>query len=263
MTNFFSVNIRNFKFFHISVRIFVVAVAFVVDFSPWYLLWTFMAYLTYFTIGQSIMMHRYYSHNMFEFNNVATKWLFILITIMSARGAPIGWSYIHRVHHANVDNEDDPHSPHNPGFSILKISDTNNMSGNIQPLKVRNLLTKENLRLTDYYWLYALTVPVIMILLSVELFYYGWLVPVFMFQILSQIFNYANHYHIVGSYKSHSTGKVGHSVNNILLWTLTLGEAWHNNHHAQPGNLNFGQKWWELDPSYWIIKLVKKDRNDN
>jgi stearoyl-CoA desaturase (delta-9 desaturase) len=48
------------------------------------------------------------------------------------------------------------------------------------------------------------------------------------------------------------------SVNIPWLFTLILGEAWHNNHHGEARNPNFGNRhWWELDPTYWLIKLIR------
>ncbi len=44
------------------------------------------------------------------------------------------------------------------------------------------------------------------------------------------------------------------------LWWVALvsyGEGWHNNHHAHPSNARAGHKWWEVDPTYWIIKGLK------
>jgi stearoyl-CoA desaturase (delta-9 desaturase) len=35
------------------------------------------------------------------------------------------------------------------------------------------------------------------------------------------------------------------------------GEGWHNNHHADPMNWRFGQKWWQIDVTAYIIKLMR------
>jgi len=48
------------------------------------------------------------------------------------------------------------------------------------------------------------------------------------------------------------------SMNNPLVGVLAFGEGWHNNHHADPSQWNQTIKWWELDPTSWIIKLIKK-----
>ena len=47
------------------------------------------------------------------------------------------------------------------------------------------------------------------------------------------------------------------SVNNPILGVLVWGEGWHNNHHANPGDWRFGQKWWQIDVAGYLIRLVK------
>ena len=51
--------------------------------------------------------------------------------------------------------------------------------------------------------------------------------------------------------------KVSNTSKNFLpLDVLMMGESYHNNHHAQADDPNFGHKWWEIDPSYPIILLL-------
>ena len=44
-----------------------------------------------------------------------------------------------------------------------------------------------------------------------------------------------------------------------LWWVavVSYGEGWHNNHHAHPSNARAGHKWYEIDPTFWVIKLLK------
>ena len=44
------------------------------------------------------------------------------------------------------------------------------------------------------------------------------------------------------------------TVQAVVYW----GEGWHNNHHHNPKRATFGERWWEIDVSGWIIRLVKK-----
>jgi stearoyl-CoA desaturase (delta-9 desaturase) len=46
------------------------------------------------------------------------------------------------------------------------------------------------------------------------------------------------------------------SRNNWLLALLTMGEGWHNNHHHYQSTANQGFFWWEVDLSYYIIKML-------
>jgi stearoyl-CoA desaturase (delta-9 desaturase) len=61
--------------------------------------------------------------------------------------------------------------------------------------------------------------------------------------------------HIHG-YKTHKT--TDESRNTWIGSLVTLGDGWHNNHHANPGNWTTKEKWWEIDPCGWFIKLIKK-----
>jgi stearoyl-CoA desaturase (delta-9 desaturase) len=46
------------------------------------------------------------------------------------------------------------------------------------------------------------------------------------------------------------------SRNGGIFTLLTLGESWHNNHHAFPDSPSFGLNWYRLDPGYWLIKTL-------
>jgi stearoyl-CoA desaturase (delta-9 desaturase) len=47
------------------------------------------------------------------------------------------------------------------------------------------------------------------------------------------------------------------SRNNFWLALLTFGEGWHNNHHHFPGSANQGFYWWEVDITYYILRLLQ------
>jgi stearoyl-CoA desaturase (delta-9 desaturase) len=59
--------------------------------------------------------------------------------------------------------------------------------------------------------------------------------------------------HIFGKrrYKTTDTSK-----NNFLLALITLGEGWHNNHHYHQNTANQGWFWWEVDLSYYSLKVL-------
>ncbi len=46
------------------------------------------------------------------------------------------------------------------------------------------------------------------------------------------------------------------SRNNWLLALATMGEGWHNNHHAYQASVRQGFRWWEVDPTYYILKAL-------
>jgi stearoyl-CoA desaturase (delta-9 desaturase) len=49
-----------------------------------------------------------------------------------------------------------------------------------------------------------------------------------------------------------------HSTNNIWLAVPTLGQSWHNNHHAFPFSALMGLTWWQMDIGGWIIRILTK-----
>ena len=48
------------------------------------------------------------------------------------------------------------------------------------------------------------------------------------------------------------------SRNLAWLAPLSLGEAWHNNHHAFPTSAEHGLRRWELDPSALVIRALER-----
>jgi stearoyl-CoA desaturase (Delta-9 desaturase) len=59
--------------------------------------------------------------------------------------------------------------------------------------------------------------------------------------------------HVCGK-KRYVTGD--DSRNNWLLAIFTMGEGWHNNHHAFQSSVQQGFKWWEIDPTFYILKAL-------
>ncbi len=61
---------------------------------------------------------------------------------------------------------------------------------------------------------------------------------------------------------THLRGYQTYEVNDgsrNLWWAaiLTYGEGWHNNHHAQPNVAPAGRQWWEIDTTWWAIKVLQ------
>ncbi|HVO95887.1 MAG TPA: acyl-CoA desaturase, partial [Terriglobales bacterium] len=59
--------------------------------------------------------------------------------------------------------------------------------------------------------------------------------------------------HLIGN-KRYETGD--ESRNNFLLALITLGEGWHNNHHKHMGCTRQGFYWWEIDITYYVLKIL-------
>jgi stearoyl-CoA desaturase (delta-9 desaturase) len=48
------------------------------------------------------------------------------------------------------------------------------------------------------------------------------------------------------------------SRNNLIVGLLAFGEGWHNNHHAFPNSAFHGMRWWQIDTSAYLIRILEK-----
>ena len=267
MSNLFQASAASIRCLHILARIGIIAGAFLVSFNLSLVLVSVIAYHVFLTIGISIMLHRYFSHKSFDFKNSIVRKVFILISLMSLRGSPIAWAYVHRTHHEHVDTVNDPHTPVGRKFNFFGLVDKTNKSDNIQIFKIRSMMTREHLFINQYYWLILLLILVPFAFFDFTLFYYGWLVPIVCVQFSITLQNYLGHMPGLGAYRTYDNATSGNSQNSLLLWPLYLGEAWHNNHHSCAKQYHYGKeisgKWWEFDPGAALIKLLKNDKTSN
>lgn len=212
-----------------------------------------ISFYIYSTIGVSLTLHRYYSHKSFEFKYDFVKWVCTLIAILSGRGSPIGWVYVHRIHHAYSDTDKDPHSPKNLGFKLFGFRHIEEHSGKMNFFLVKDLMNPIQLKINEYYFLVILAVATILGLINLSVLYFVWILPVFLIQLSQNSFNYFAH---TSGHRNFDTRD--NSTNNIWLWPFILGDAWHNNHHKYPNLHNSQHLWWEFDPLSKLITLIKK-----
>jgi fatty-acid desaturase len=64
--------------------------------------------------------------------------------------------------------------------------------------------------------------------------------------------------HNQGERDWHLAGHALQGYNLPHLGILTMGEAWHNNHHAFPGSARFGLNAGQADPGWWALCVMKK-----
>lgn len=197
--------------------------------------------------------HRYFSHRTFTTSR-AGQFVFALIGASAVQRGPLWWAAHHRKHHRHSDTELDAHSPRHHGFwwaHMGWITSPSNFATDLEA--VPDLAQYPELRFLDRF---DILVPV---LLAVTLFLVGggqllvwgfFVSTVFLFHGTSFINSLA---HVMGR-RRYVTGD--DSRNSFILALITLGEGWHNNHHKYPGSTRQGFFWWEIDLTYYGLKVL-------
>lgn len=223
----------------------------------WWLL-TLFGFIFIKEIGIAIGYHRVFSHSAFTPSKLA-KYLMLLAGVLSGQGSPIKWAGIHKHHHKYSDSDRDPHCAkkgflHSYFLWILKLD-----SSSVDLKNITHLIRDKELSFVHrHYVKFFVVINLLLIFLSLEFWLFAVLIPSF---ITFQVFNIQtsiSHMKFLG-YKDSSNNSIIHdSYNNIFLFPIVWGEAWHSNHHNDPKNINFGKRWWEIDPTYWLIRLLFK-----
>jgi stearoyl-CoA desaturase (delta-9 desaturase) len=252
MNNYFSATPKSLFILQILSAVAIPLSLFLVNVTWTYVLLSVIFFYIYSVLGVSMMLHRYYAHKSFQLNPIL-KWVLTAIAVLSGRGSPLGWVYIHRIHHATSDTEKDPHSPHNDTFKFIGFKPIYDDTKQINYFIVKELLTPAHIKIDKYYMLLILAFIVVLALIDPNLIFYIWALPVFVVSITQIAFNYFCHMH---GYRNFATKDK--STNNVFMWPFILGDAWHNNHHGNSAAKTTKIKWWELDPVRYVIKVIQK-----
>ncbi len=225
-------------------------------------------------LGITVGYHRLFTHRSFETSKLI-RYTLASLGAMAAEGAPVVWSAQHRQHHAFSDVPGDPHSPildrKSTFLSALKwllfahYGHVFFQRETINPRKYVPDLIQEPFLLWMEKWSALFVVAGFLIPGAI-----GWACTHTMIGTLSgvlwgglvRLFVIT---HVTGAVNSicHVLGarrfETGDNSRNVWwLAPFTLGESWHNGHHAFPTSARHGFAWWELDPSWWTILAMEK-----
>ena len=209
--------------------------------------------------------HRYFSHKAFRTSRFMQFVFAVWGNTAMQRGA-LWWAATHRHHHQHSDEEEDKHSPRQQGFVWSHVGWLTSASNFPTDYSRIPDLAKH----PELVWLnrhdfiiplfYGLTLWATGAALEhfapglgtngAQLFVWGFFVStVFLMHGTLFINSLA---HVFGRRRFQTTDD---SRNSFLLAMITLGEGWHNNHHRYAHSARQGFYWWELDVSYYVLKL--------
>ena len=199
--------------------------------------------------------HRYFSHRAFATSR-AFQFVLAFLAQTSAQSSVFWWASKHRRHHLHSDTPQDTHSALHRGFLYSHVGwifDRPNVKADLTGVA-------DLTRYPELVLLHRLELAPSVIVGVASYFVAGWsgVVVGFLWStvlVWHATFCINSLAHLHGA-RRYLTGD--QSRNNWLLAFFTLGEGWHNNHHASQASARQGFRWWEYDVTFYLLWLLEK-----
>ncbi len=221
-------------------------------------------------LGVTVGFHRLLTHRAFQTH----PWLRCTLAALgslSVQGPVIDWVADHRKHHTFTDEDGDPHSPHaGAGAGLggmlhglwhahvgwLFSTHGQASSKRFAPDLLEDPTMRRINRSFPLLALASLLAPFVLglalsggsLVAGLSALLWGGLVRIFLVHHVTWSINSICHF-----FGRRRFATDDHSTNVFWLALPSLGEAWHHNHHAFPRSAFHGLRWYELDPSGWLI----------
>jgi stearoyl-CoA desaturase (delta-9 desaturase) len=210
--------------------------------------------------------HRYFSHRAFKTSRFC-QFLFGALACSAVQRGPLWWAAHHRHHHAHSDDEEDLHSPRQHGFWWSHFCWF--LTPKALPTKLKlipDFAKYPELRFLDRF---ELLVPFLLAGClfalgagldylwpelgtgGVQMLIWGFFISTVAVYHVTYLVNSATHVFGRRRYQTKDDSR-----NNLWIALLTFGEGWHNNHHHYPNSARQGFFWWEVDITYYCLRLL-------
>ncbi|HEY1359180.1 MAG TPA: fatty acid desaturase [Thermoleophilaceae bacterium] len=223
-------------------------------------------------LGITVGFHRLLTHRSFA-TYKPVQYTLAALGSMAVQGPVIGWVADHRKHHAHTDEEGDPHSPHVghgsgvrgvlAGLWHAHMGWLFTHQGRAEKRRyARDLVEDGGMRLISRNFLPLVITGLVLPALAgwalsgrwqgaLTGLLWGGLVRVFFLHHITWSINSVCHF-----FGRRRFDTDDHSTNVAWLAVPSLGEAWHHNHHAFPRSAIHGLRWYEIDPTGLVIRLL-------
>jgi stearoyl-CoA desaturase (delta-9 desaturase) len=222
--------------------------------------------------GVTIGYHRMATHRSFT-SHPLVRGFWMIAGSVGVQGPIISWVAVHRRHHQQSDREGDPHSPHaNHAEGLLGGLWHAHTAWIVRPepadlrRSVRDLAADPLTRFVDRTYLLWVVLGALAPFTAGYLakgtlggafatLVWGFFVRVALMQHATWSVNSICHTFGYRRYRANDQSR-----NNPFVAMVSLGEGWHNNHHAFPTSARHGLAWYEIDFSWLIISAMRKLR---
>jgi len=204
-------------------------------------------YVLIYWAGIQAGFHKLFSHKSWEPKNKFIKYSLAVLGCFGLMGGPITWARIHRYHHAHSDTNLDPHSP-SKGFYISYFGWL------LQPMDVPVFVIRDYLKDNQLIKIEKLCRQLVLVTLAIVFL----ISPTIGMSLLAAMILTFHSEMLVNSLLHKKVNEEYTAINIPWLAVLSGGSTLHKNHHTNPGNSNLKNKWFEVDPSYQIIKFLEK-----
>ncbi len=239
--------------------------------APWVFSWSalgltlLMGWLTG-GIGICLGFHRLFTHRSFAVVR-PLRWFIALLGSLAGEGSVMSWAADHRKHHALSDQPGDPHSPRDGVWWSHMLWLAWVPEGEDHEAYKRrwvpDLVKERALRVIDrgfLLWnllaaagLFALGYGLGGAALAWSFLVWGMFVRLVYVLHSTWLVNSATH---LWGYRNYATRDGSRNLWWVAL--LTYGEGWHNNHHAHPRVASNRHRWWEVDPTFAVIRVLRR-----
>jgi stearoyl-CoA desaturase (Delta-9 desaturase) len=223
-----------------------------------------LAAVMYLLGGLSITAgyHRLFAHRTYR-ASAPVRWFFLAFGASTFQNSALSWSADHRAHHADTDGPGDPHS-------ILKGAWWAHMGWlfyrrecSADVSRLTDLYAVRSIRLQNrYYALLAIGLGLVLPMAIASLWGDPWggLLFAGFFRgavLLQATFCVNSLAHLLGQRRYDRRVSARDSLVTALV---TFGEGYHSYHHRFPFDYRNGVRWWQYDPSKWLIWTLSRLR---
>jgi stearoyl-CoA desaturase (Delta-9 desaturase) len=224
-------------------------------------------------LGVTLGFHRLLTHRSFQ-TYKSVQYIVAAIGSMAVQGPVMSWVADHRKHHAHTDHEGDPHSPHGHGGGLkgavrglwyAHMGWLFERSGQAEHSRyARDLYEDRGMRVIHHtFGVWVATGILLPAALGLgltgtwrgafEAALWGGPVRIFLVHHVTWSINSVCHF-----FGSRRFAVDDHSTNVFWLAPLSMGESWHHNHHTFPRSAFHGLRGWEIDPTGWVIRGMRR-----